>query len=330
MCLFASWYLKGLNVLDMTIFTKNKQIEFSWFQKQCHSGITMQKDTFIPHHIKNNFVESRLKDIRDLCSSENLFRISSNKFTEQLKHNGFKQTDFTKQKGRKNKKQNLPDYKKQPCLSLPFINNKCDKKIRQLLKKYNMKGNLVSKPNNSLEKHLKNRKKKNNTCTCDICTKIGPKHSCNDRYIVYQFTCKICKDFYIGKTARTFKMRYREHKYGISKKDTKNALAQHSISHGDRTDIGDFDIKILSKKNNTRDTTIEECRFIDALKPKINRKHEMTQYPIITKTHARGQFWSSQDLFFHLSLSWYLNAAVHVLQCEHRTRQRPKAENLCF
>lgn len=63
-----------------------------------------------------------------------------------------------------------------------------------------------------------------------------------------------------------------------------SALTQHkqSFHKNLKDDIGIYDIEILSKKRNPRETTIEEARHIESLKPAINRKQELTFYPLIT------------------------------------------------
>ena len=276
---------RGLNFLDLTIYTDKQTISFSWFQKTCHSGITMQSDSYVPEHIKNNFVQSRLKDIQSLCSTEEHYVKSRNKFLNQIEKNGHKKKTFRQPN---NKKKKIDD-KIQPNLILPFINNQCHRKLRKLMNKHKLRGNLVSQPNKTIASYLKPKNDNRNTCDCEICRKIGPKYMCTDKYVVYQYTCKTCRESYIGKTARPFKIRHREHTYAVRNKSLNNAISLHANLH-QMYDIDNFDIEILSRKTNSRDITIEECRSIKLNKPKINRKQEVIDYPLISGTQTRVQF----------------------------------------
>jgi len=168
-------------------------------------------------------------------------------------------------------------------LMIPFINDTCNRRIKNVMKKYNISGNLISKPNVSLEKFLRKRPKMTKDCGCEICKDIGPKYSCADRYVVYQYTCKTCNENYIGKTSRPFKIRHQEHKSSIKNNTYNSALSQHRSKHPIKG-IQDFIIQFLSKKSNTRDVTIEESKCIRVNKPEINRKNEINCYPLIAST----------------------------------------------
>lgn len=178
------------------------------------------------------------------------------------------------QKKKKSKKEDKAN------LVIPFISDVCNKKIMKLMKKCEINGNLVTKPNVTLEKFTR---KKNlspvDKCVCYICKEIGPKYTCGDRHLVYQYTCKICGEKYIGKSSRPFKIRHQEHKSSVKNKTVSSALAQHDRKH-QISDIEDYSIQILSKKMNSRDITIEESKYIRERKPEINRKFELNHYPI--------------------------------------------------
>ena len=204
------------------------------------------------------------------------------KFENQLGQNGYRNYDYKKNfKKYTTKKEENKHIT--PNLILPFINDKCDKKIKALMKKHDLGGRLISKPNMTLDKFLKNKKFKLNTCNCQLCEKLGDKNICTDRYVVYKYSCKICGDEYIGKTARTIKQRHNEHRNDLNKHNQNNALVQHVLTRHTPPDcnIDNFDIAILSKKFNSRDTTIEESRQINIQMPRINRKQELSNYPLI-------------------------------------------------
>ena len=63
--------------------------------------------------------------------------------------------------------------------------------------------------------------------------------------MVYEFVCRKHGDSYIGKTCRSFRGRYLEHRSSIRNKDSKSAL---SVDVCACECITDFDVTVLNKK----------------------------------------------------------------------------------
>ena len=123
-----------------------------------------------------------------------------------------------------------------------------------------------------------NVKTNENACSCKICSQLS-KHSCQDRFVVYKYTCNRCEEFYIGKTVRKFSVRHSEHRRAINNRSTSSALYEHiKVKHRDIGDIEDFRVSFIAKLTNTRDTTFSESKAITQLQPTINRKHELPLY----------------------------------------------------
>ena len=101
---------------------------------------------------------------------------------------------------------------------------------------------------------------------------------CKDRFIVYQFSCVLCNEFYIGQTCRPFKLRFNEHKRNIAQNSLNSALAEHALKvHVNRgLTISDFDLKILRRCRTPLEARLTEARLISIHRPQLNRKHEMT------------------------------------------------------
>ena len=94
---------------------------------------------------------------------------------------------------------------------------------------------------------------------------------------MYEFSCLKCGDSYIGKTSRSFKSRYLEHRRSIRNKDRKSALSDHErVCECD--DITDFDVKILKKARNAVDVALLEARCIRCRCPQLNRCHELGEW----------------------------------------------------
>ena len=171
-------------------------------------------------------------------------------------------------------------------LMLPYISNKCDRRIRNLISKTQIPCQLISKPNVTLSKFLDINEKTKSKCQCEICEQVGTKYHCESTCVVYSYTCKICGDKYIGKTARPFISRHREHSNAIKNANNSSALSVHlSLFHKDQPrSVKNFDISFLCQKKTSLAITIEECKYIENLKPRINRKHELNNYPLITES----------------------------------------------
>ena len=82
---------------------------------------------------------------------------------------------------------------------------------------------------------------------CEICESLPDQYDCTDRFLVYQFTCKVCNEFYIGQTNRPFKQRFLEHKKAILKRQKTSALAEHLHNGLPNSSIIDFKLDILAR-----------------------------------------------------------------------------------
>ena len=105
------------------------------------------------------------------------------------------------------------------------------------------------------------------------------KFKCDDRFLVYKITCKVCNKFYIGQSSRTISSRLLEHRRSINKKDQSSALSEHNVlAHNGESSFTDFTIDIVEQLTNPIETKIAEAMIIDRLRPQLNRRFEMTQW----------------------------------------------------
>ena len=182
---------------------------------------------------------------------------------------------------------NIRSMHKQPCknknkndeiatiLQLNFVSDRCNRRINKILKKYNFKIKLASKPAKFL-KHCLGRstqiKKHDN---CEVCRILPESFKCDEKFLVYKFTCKKCKQFYIGETCRPFKIRYLEHSRSLKSKNKISALAEHAPQHSGELTIADFDVSVIRRCSNPLETRLSESTAINRFRPSLNRKHEM-------------------------------------------------------
>ena len=97
---------------------------------------------------------------------------------------------------------------------------------------------------------------------------------------MYQFSCKLCQENYIGQTARPFHFRFKEHKRSIKDKNGVSALSEHVENNhtGYSLTINDFNIKFLEIFDNPVDCKISEAKYISQRHPQINRRNELAQW----------------------------------------------------
>ena len=259
----------ALNFLDISIRIVQKNIEYWWYTKPCHSSNSLKRDSFVPNHVKHNFVQNYIKNVDDKCSNEILKTEAQSKLQNRFMANGFYDT---KKRQTRRKKMENNEYN---ILQLDFISDACNRKLRDIIKRYDFKIKVVSKPFKYLKDCLrKNENQKHENCS--ICKILPRGFKCDDRFLVYKFTCKFCNGDYIGETCRPFKERYSEHSRSIRFKNKTSALSDHAISEHKDTSItiDDFDLNIIKRCVNPLETRLSEVAAIERSRPSLNRKHE--------------------------------------------------------
>ena len=91
---------------------------------------------------------------------------------------------------------------------IPFINNKIDNEIRRVLDRHNIEARIVHPKLTTLLQLAQPKMKptKCNSKTCPI------KYiDCTRTHVVYEITCELCRECYVGSTVRALHDRAREH-----------------------------------------------------------------------------------------------------------------------
>ena len=262
-----------LNFLDISIFITDNKICYAWYSKPTHSEITLHKDSWLPQHVKNNYVYTSTSRISSRCSSSPLKQKSIYKFKNRLRKNNYSNRDLKpriKCKPRNNR-YNENNVK----FSINFINDSCNRKLNRLINKYKLPVTLISKPNKTTSQYF-SRKTNYKHSNCELCDTIDCNYPCDVRFVVYEFKCNYCSKSYIGQTNRPFRIRYEEHKRSLALRNKTSALAEHSKNeHSDRLTISDFSVHFLAKHKSPLENRLAEARFISENRPELNRKHEL-------------------------------------------------------
>jgi len=266
-----------LSFLDIDIRIR-KTVEYKWHIKPGHSNNSLNCNSWVPSHVKSNYLDNSVKMVAQKCSSKVFQDEALIKLEQRFLQNGFnKYKTKTKQKRRNERNVSELD-KKKTALSLDFVSDSLNRKINSIIKKYNLQVRLISKPARSLKQIFKkhNDHKINKHENCAICEHLPEEFNCNDRFLVYQFTCKYCSDFYIGETSRPFYNRYKEHARSLNNGNFISALSEHASKAHKSTSpsIRSFDLEILRHCKNAVEARLAEARAITARGPPLNRKHE--------------------------------------------------------
>ena len=113
--------------------------------------------------------------------------------------------------------------------------------MKKFLKKHDFNVRVVSKPAKYLKQVLVNPQRLKKHENCNPCSHLPAPFRCDDKFLVYQFTCKLCNECCIGETCRPFKMRYSEHSKSLA--SIVLWLNMPSSKHSDvNITITDFDL----------------------------------------------------------------------------------------
>ena len=208
------------------------------------------------------------------CSNETKKTEALEKLQKRFRANGFRNVNVSKIL---NRQQHSADTKnKKVFLSLPFLGDKNTKQLKRILQNYDFPVQLVSKPAEKLSQCFHDKTFMPKHENCNLCNSLPRKHNCEDKFIVYEFTCKLCNCSYIGQTNRPFYLRYKEHTRSLDSKNKISALSEHAllVHPSENLTISDFTIDFLKQCRSPLETRISEAQLIDAKRPQLNRKLE--------------------------------------------------------
>ena len=168
-------------------------------------------------------------------------------------------------------------------LTLPYISETTSHEIRKFIRRKSLPIQPIFTPGTRLRDILCNSRPHDQPkCSkkdCKICSALE-KGTCTTMAPVYQITCKICGEFYVGETCRSANERLSEHlRYSgnptaASYRD--EAWAQH-YREKHRGGKPELSFKILTTERNTLQRKIVEAMYIQKLKPTINNKEECAE-----------------------------------------------------
>ena len=259
--------------LDMQLyFDDNSNLCSKWYIKPQHSGNFIRGDEFIPENIKRNTIIERFRAVMIRSTEEQYAREGINRLVKILVGNNhpiFKIMGAIRQAYVKNSnslvntvldtedqtiyKYNWRDTKQnnfetstkefepiKSILKIPYISENLKTTINSVIEKFGRKDDIrVVYTSNKRVKFLKpadnNRPQLDTRDGCQICANIegGDKYHCGSRIVVYKIQCKLCQEFYIGKTNKSLKERITQHFNSYKNRAKNSPLWSHeTYFHG--------------------------------------------------------------------------------------------------
>ena len=190
----------------------------------------------------------------------------------KLLNNGYPATWTSPARPRQNKK-TRPDKESLFTLKIPFLSDGFNYKIREILEQNNIPARLVNPRGRTLLDLTKRKTTTHETCKSNICP---AKEICWKSSVVYMATCTLCKDRYIGMTARRLHDRALEHLRAIKNGSSSSALGDHyAKKHEGKPASVTFSILKHVHNHDVLRLHIEEAIAIKKYCPELNRSQEL-------------------------------------------------------
>lgn len=252
----------------MTISKKNNLHEFQIFHKPTQTESLIPSSSNHPMHYKMASFRSMINRLLNIPMSEQNYKKELKIIKHLANKNGYKSNIIEKMIGNikrkrrqknltQNSDENLGEGKK--YISVPY-NKVLNKAIRNTFKNSNYK--ISYQTRNNVHQIINQKTNYKNLNTFE---KSG----------VYKITCSDCPKYYIGKTKRSFKVRFKEHIQALRSNNAttmKSNFAEHLLSSNHSYKSMEENMKILEfEKNEDKLTSKEDLQiFIHNQKEKQN------------------------------------------------------------
>ena len=247
-----------LNFLDLTVSIINNKFDFSIYRKPTQTDAIIPHDSNHPYSQKISFFNSIFYRLERIPLNKTNYEHELNIIYNIAHRNNFNLNTIKKIHKRIKEKiiHNSPNNVVNYC-SMKYQNNMSNQ-FAKILNNNTNNVKIAFKTTNNLIKHINNRTKN--------FTKNPPSF---ENPGIYKLKCS-CNKFYIGKTNRNFKIRYKEHISEIRLKKTvpNSNFAKHVLenNHNINFDIN-TDLEILNTQNNIYiNSVLEELHIHNEIK----------------------------------------------------------------
>ena len=260
-----------LPILDISVkINDDGRVEHKLYTKPASKGITLHFLSYHPQATKCAVAQYEFKRAIQ-CSTSEHRREALETTRAKLKANGYPANWLSGPSTVRKNKRDKPRF----SFNLPFISDKFNRSVRQLLSKHRIDARVVNPRGRTLLSLVQtdpaNRPKKQ----CPGKLRCPAPNICQRCNIVYRATCAICGHQYIGMTTRTLHERAREHLNAAKNRSPSSAFGEHyDVKHPSAHPNIDFEI-VEWQPDDLR-LHIAEAMAIQRSKPELNRRIEDT------------------------------------------------------
>ena len=186
------------------------------YTKPASKQLTLHYRSHHPTATKKNLIRNELRRAT-LCSSTDNRHVSLTKTQNKLlvQSNGYPHSWIHEKKAKKPKRTSQQNRRPTPLtLNLPFISDTFNHNVRRILDRHNILARLTNRRNTTILQLATKTNTPNTTCRSKTCPSPTICHLTN---VVYEATCTLCQQTYIGQTRRKLHDRIREHTYAARK-----------------------------------------------------------------------------------------------------------------
>ena len=237
--------------------------------KSANKGFMLNSYSHQPTAMKRSTVlnEQRRAD-RNSTSEHSLeAQVFINK---KLRRNGYPNS-WQRTTTKTNKKTPKPSYNF--VYKIPFVSDAFNRGVNRILQKHNIPARLTNHRHKNIQALTKRTSlTQPTTCKSESC---AVDRRCQEQFVVYKATCRLCGSTYIGQTTRTLHDRAREHVLSAKKKDTVSALGIHYREKHPQHHMPSIAFTIIERAgNNELRLKIKEALAIKVSRPDLNRRIE--------------------------------------------------------
>jgi hypothetical protein len=235
---------------------------FNFYRKPMRKEVSINAKSALPRKSIVNVVRSEVQRINNRCTDFEAAKRHNNQFLSTLVYNGHSSSAMRSIMFNNNKlRMSGPEFSEKFFLSIPFVNEKTSRLVRNSLSPLGVKI-LIAHKGSKLKDHLRDTK---HEFKCKLANCRLNNHLCLRKGVVYQLKCQQCNEVYIGSSWRSLHIRVKEHHT-----QRQSVIYTHNLSCN-----GSVKVSILASDNNIQRMRLKEALIIKQAKPSLNTKDDV-------------------------------------------------------
>ena len=247
--------------------------------KPMSAGIILHADSAQPWKTKRAVLHSQIRRAIRLSSDDNACQRSIKTIKELFQNNGYNAKTINQAIDQCMKTARTRSRRQKTSVArlvLPFIDDQLANAVQAVIRRSGHPDlGLTWTNNNTIKSHLVRSALKPPQCPggprCHSCA-AGLLGRCHSSGVVYQLTCELCNQSYVGETGRSVRLRYNEHLRDAKNMRRDSPWGDHFRMEHPRCQPGPQNVraKVLQTCVSTSDRKIAESLWIRQLRPTLN------------------------------------------------------------